>query len=271
MTLTIVIQDHEQNPICVDMDIRVSTSLGSIDHEHINTENGQAIVLFIASDIPGMAKISVWHKDQLLAEDTLEMIAGPPTQLSFTKPPHETRVDDASALIKIQIQDELEHPATIVDQLRIQLSSTSEQSGQFWSWTGFGYSWMENESIAIVTQDNNPFMIKFKSSESGIYALTASDTSGSLGSDSQVITVNVQPPATIYGGILPGQKGKQVVLEITDEDSGEKSLEKLTTASSGIFTNSEWLSTFGIGKYSHSASWPSMSCWGGVCDCVICN
>jgi hypothetical protein len=193
MNLTIVIQDHEQNSICVDMDITVSTSLGSIDHNHIKTENGQAIVSFIASDTLGMAKIEVWHQAQLLAEDTVEMIAGPPKQLSFITPAQEILVDDDSALIKIQIQDDLGHPATIKDRLRILLSSTSKQSGQFWSWIGSGYSWMDNESIALVTQDNNPFLIKYKGSEPGVYTITASDTSGFLASDSQVITVMDQP------------------------------------------------------------------------------
>ena len=195
MNITILLKDYENKTVCTNVDITLSTSLGVLTNDNLNITNGQSITSLIASDTLGLASIDIYYNGKLIGKDRIEMIPGPPQTIIFSSPTkQEILVDQASSLINIQLQDDYGHMADHFDPLYISLSSTSGNKGQFWSWTGTDFAWEKNESIAIVTENTNPFTIKFQSSEPGVFTITASDTAELLSSGTQTITVHLQPP-----------------------------------------------------------------------------
>ena len=122
------------------------------------------------------------------------MVVGPAAKLIFTSAEQTVTVNSSTSLIKIQTQDACGAAVDVDQSMLIGLSSTSGNTGEFYTFQGGVPDWRgPGDTIVSLADGDNAIWIKYRDAQAGQPVLTAEDLSGALESGTYQITVNPEP------------------------------------------------------------------------------
>ena len=185
-----------QEQICVDPNVRMETTMGTIIEESCLISNNQFTCLLMADSNIGSARISAAFDHKELGHKSIDMIPGPFHRIMFHSDDTIQTVGEKGELITLQLEDAYGHPVTVPYDMDISIESTAKTNGDFYFKVNDAWGWQNEFLVYSLKADKPSFKFWFKSSISGHYILKAKGIDLDI-ADSLAITV-LDPPEVAF-------------------------------------------------------------------------